>query len=408
MVSAERWGRLKELFFAALELPEPERARFARSLDAADRDLTSTLAAMLAAHSSDSGELTTGLEAVGARALAAAEPSLAAGLFVPGRKIGPYEIVRPLGEGGMGAVFLARRTDPDFHQEVAIKLVRSALPSPAALARFVRERQTLAALAHPNIARLLDGGATAEGLPYLVLEPVEGEAIDRFCDARGLGLGARIDLVLAVAAGVEHAHAHLVVHRDLKPANILVTAEGVPKLLDFGIAKLLAADESGAVPETATRALTPEWASPEQLAGRPVTTATDVHALGLLLYRLLAGVHAFARDGATAIETAQAIATEEPARPSLAARDPALRRRLAGDLDTIVLRALAKEPERRYRSVGELAEDLRRFCVGLPVLAHPDSLGYRARKFLRRHRLGAAAAAAVVLALAAGAAIALV
>ncbi|MDQ1348837.1 MAG: Non-specific serine/threonine protein kinase [Acidobacteriota bacterium] len=406
MVAVERWARLKELFFEALELSDAERPAFAARLPAADCDLAPTLQAMLAAHSSGSDGFTADIGVAREQALADAERPT--GRFDPGRRIGGYEIVRLLGEGGMGAVFLARRTDPQFQQLVAIKLVRSALPSAVALARFVGERQTLAQLAHPNIARLLDGGSTEEGLPYLVLEFVEGLPIDRFVDERGLTLEARLDLILAVAAGVEHAHGHLVVHRDLKPGNILVTGDGVPKLLDFGIAKLLGDDEAEPERRTSTRVLTPAWASPEQILGRPITTATDVHALGLLLYRLLAGAHPFERDEGNAIATARAICELEPVKPSLAAVDPALGRCLAGDLDTIVLRALAKEPQRRYPSVTALVDDLRRYRAGLPVLAHPDSPGYRARKFVARHRLVVAAGAAVVLALVGGATVAVV
>jgi len=324
-----------------------------------------------------------------------------------GRRIGPYEIVRALGEGGMGAVFLAQRTDPEFRQMVAIKLMGSALPSAEAVARFKLERQTLAELVHPNIARLLDGGTTDEGLPFLVLEYVEGAPIDRHCQERDLGVEARIELFLKVSDAVAHAHRNLVVHRDLKPGNIQVTGAGEPKLLDFGIAKLLGDGPGVGGDPTVTRLMTAAWASPEQLRGQPVTTATDVHALGLLLYLLLSREHPFAPGEATTLAVAHSILENDAARPSSVVRDRALAKRLSGDLDTIVLRALAKEPERRYPSAAALAEDLRRHLAGRPVTAYPDSLAYRARKFVVRHRLGVAAAAVATIALAAGATMAI-
>jgi non-specific serine/threonine protein kinase/serine/threonine-protein kinase len=303
----------------------------------------------------------------------------------------------------MGVVYRAVRDDDAYRMEVALKVVPAGTDSPFLLQRFHHERQILAGLEHPYIARLLDGGATEQGLPYFVMELVDGVPIDVYCADRALPLHARIDLFQKVCEAVAHAHRNLVVHRDLKPGNILVTAEGSPKLLDFGVAKILApVNPEAAVTKTAFPMMTLEYASPEQVAGEPVTTASDVYSLGVLLYLLLTGQKPYRLKTAHVHELGQAIAEQEPTRPSALPGASAFRRQLEGDLDTIVLHALRKEPTRRYSSVERLSEDLRRYRTGLPVNARKDTLGYRAGKFVRRHWAGVAAAGLVFLSLLAG------
>jgi serine/threonine protein kinase len=340
--------------------------------------------------------------------------------FEPGAAFGPYQLERPLGAGGMGEVWLARRADGLYEGFVALKLLHPHLASASVRSRFAREGRILARLSHPNIARLLDAGAAAGGPLYLVLEYVEGSPLDRWCDERRLDLAARLREFLQVCEAVAHAHAHLVVHRDLKPSNILVTGDGAIKLLDFGIAKLIEAEESATpateITQLGGRALTPEFAAPEQLRGEPVTTATDVYALGVVLFNLLCGRRPYGTDPLTPAQLEHAVLEVEPPRMSQALggagaaeladarRVPAsrLRRELRGDLDTIVAKALKKPPAERYPSALALAEDLRRYLNHEPVLAQPESVAYRARKFLRRHRVGAAAAAAILLSMGAG------
>jgi serine/threonine protein kinase/Tfp pilus assembly protein PilF len=332
-----------------------------------------------------------------------------------GQRLGAWTLERPLGQGGMGTVWLARRSDGRFEGTAAVKLLNLALIDPVGSARFRREGSVLARLDHPHIARLLDAGVTESGQPYLVLEHVEGQRIDRWCDAQRLTPDQRLRLFLDVLGAVAHAHANLIVHRDLKPSNILVTAAGTVKLLDFGIAKLLE-DETWAEATTLTdlggRALTPEYAAPEQIAGGSITTATDVYALGVLLYVLLAGRHPTGEGSRTTAEHLQGILDTEPPRLSVAVTKAEergtsrerLRRSYAGDLDNIVAKALKKGPAERYATVGALADDLRRHLAHQPVSARADSLRYRAGKFIRRNRLPVAAATLVAVALA-GAAI---
>jgi serine/threonine-protein kinase len=322
-----------------------------------------------------------------------------------GERVGPWRIQGEIGRGGMGVVYLAERADGAFEQRAALKLLRRGLDSDDALERFRRERHILARLEHPHIARVLDGGAMHSGRPYLVMEYVEGLPITAFCDARRLGIDERLRLFDLVGAAVQHAHGRLVIHRDLKPANILVTASGVPKLLDFGIAKALHPDDGSLATRTIARVLTPAYASPEQVRGEAVTTATDVYGLGLVLYELLSGRRALAEPGSHPADLERAVLERDPGPPSLAARTGAaaetrgttpdrLRRRLSGDLDTIVLTALRKEPERRYASVEAMRLDLGRHAQGLPVQARRPTLAYRAGKFARRHRLAVGVAAA--------------
>jgi serine/threonine-protein kinase len=341
----------------------------------------------------------------------------------PERRIGSYRLLRELGRGGFGSVFLAARADEEYQKLVAIKVMRGAdADEREVVRRFRRERQILAALEHPNIARLLDGGTTEDGLPYLVMEYVEGVSVNEYCDGRGLPVSERLRIFQTICAAVAFAHRNLIVHRDLKPSNILVTADGVPKLLDFGIAKLVSPAISGAATATGF-AMTPEYASPEQVRGELVTTASDVYALGVVLYELLTGRRPYRLRTHQPFEVLRAICEDEPEKPSTAVGrrqeasygDPAatvvldklqgahdaarakLRRRLAGDLDNIVLMALRKEPQRRYRSVEALSDDVGRHLDGRPVLARKGTASYRAWKFVHRHTLGVAAAALLLL-----------
>jgi serine/threonine-protein kinase len=315
-----------------------------------------------------------------------------------GYRIGPYRIAGLLGRGGMGAVYEAVRED-DFSRRVALKLVPHELASPFVVRRFHLERQILARLEHPNVARLLDGGTTPDGRPYLVMELVEGVPIDVYCDERGLTVRQRLELLLPVCSALAFAHQSLVVHRDLKPGNVLVTAEGVPKLLDFGIAKLLDAAEGADLTRTLERPMTVRYASPEQVRGEPVTPASDLYSLGVLFYQLLSGRLPCGLETCGLEEVARRICEDEPAWPSAEVRTdaPRERQRLAGDVDAIVLKALRKEPRQRYLSAEELAEDVHRHLAGHPVLARRGTLLYRGGKFARRHRLALAALLAILL-----------
>ena len=327
-------------------------------------------------------------------------------------RLGNYEILRELGRGGMGVVLLARRADAEYEKRVAIKLIKRGMDSDAVLERFRAERQILAGFDHPNIARLFDGGTTEEGLPYFVMEYVEGLPIDEYCRQHALSLPERLNLFRAICAAVSYAHRHLVVHRDIKRTNILVTADGVPKLLDFGIAKILQQDD-GAQPVMATmtgmRLMTPEYASPEQVRGDAVTTATDVYSLGVVLYELLTGRFPYRFTTRASRDVERAITEQEPARPSTAIagdKNPQSAipnpKSLKGDLDNIVLMALRKEPMRRYQSAEQLSEDIRRHVEARPVLARNDTVGYRTAKFVRRNKAVMAAAALVFLSLLGG------
>ncbi len=399
---ATRWAELSRLLDMALDRPPQERSA---ALDDACRGDSALRAAVerLLEHA-DRG---AGVLDVAAAEYAA--PLLAAGSAshpeVRDTMVGHYRIVRELGRGGMGVVYLAERADDQYHQQVAVKLLRdTARFDDHLLRRFVEERQILASLDHPNIARLLDGGVTDDGVPWFAMELVDGIPITRYAEERGLPVEARLALFLDVCDAVQHAHRQLIVHRDLKPSNILVAAEGRVKLLDFGIAKLLS--PSGAPLETITgagsRAMTPEYASPEQLRGEPVTVATDVYSLGVLLYELLCGERPFAVTGATPLEEERAVFRDLPNPPSTRAADAHAIRRLRGDLDTITLVALRKEPTRRYPGVDQLATDVRLHLTGHAITARADSSAYRVRRFIRRNLVGVAAAAAVVLSLCAG------
>jgi hypothetical protein len=389
-VTPERFQRVEDIFHAAADASAGERADVLDRLCAGDAELRAEVESLLAAMA---GAPTHIQAAIGRAASRMAEEVAPA---AP-RRLGAYRLERELGRGGMGAVYLAVRDDDEYRTRVAIKLMHGGLETAEAVARFRDERQILATLEHPGIVRLLDGGSTDERLPYLVMEHVEGAPITQWAEERGLDVRVRVELFRGVCAAVAYAHQKLVVHRDIKPSNVLVTTEGQPKLLDFGIAKLL---DPGAGREAATRTgmrlLTPEYASPEQMRGEPVSTAADVYALGALLYELLAGVQAQRMEG-DGIEALQALLERDPQPPSVVA--PAERRRaIAGDLDNIVLKALQKEPARRYASVEQLSEDLGRHLDGLPVLARAGTWTYRVGKLLRRRR-GVIGAVGIVLAL---------
>ncbi|GJG85032.1 hypothetical protein tb265_02130 [Gemmatimonadetes bacterium T265] len=424
------------VFDAALDVAPAERAAFLRDACGGDEGLRRAVDGLLAADATSSPLLDAAPGAL-ADALTDAEAPPA----VEGRIVGPYRIVRELGRGGMGVVYLAERTDVPLR--VALKLVRGALAAPEHAARFAVERRVLARLAHPHVARLLDAGVADDGTPYVAMEYVEGAPIDTHCDARRLTVDARLGLFRDVCDAVAYAHRNLVVHRDLKPSNVLVTADGTVKLLDFGIAKLLGDGDAAPRTRTAARLMTPAYAAPEQVRGDPVTTATDVYALGVLLYELLAGRRPYVVTGGSLAEVERVVLHAEPPRPSAVVRRPVieptdeapddiatlagapggasgdaveiaaarrltperLARRLRGDLDTIVGKALSKTPERRYASAERFGADVARHLAGRPVAARPDTWAYRARRFVRRHRWAVAAAAATFVLLAGTAAL---
>jgi serine/threonine-protein kinase len=396
-MDASRWRRLRELLEAVAGLPAAERERALLSACGTDETLLADARSLLARHGADDEP---------GDAIVAGAVADFVGSALPGGRVGPYEVVREVGQGGMGAVYLARRADGEFDRQVALKLVKPGLATEEFLRRFRAERQILARLQHPQIARLLDGGVDDLGRPYFALEFVEGEPIDRYCAARRLGVEDGLALFLDACQAVAYAHANLVIHRDLKPAHILVTPDRQVRLLDFGIAKMLGDDEMGAgLTDVGIRALTPEYASPEQVRGEPAGTASDVYSLGVILYELLTGARPYEIDGRRPADVERVVCSVLPDKPSTRVTDatgnPALaagrQRRLRGDLDVICLKALQKDPSRRYSSVEAFADDLRRHLAGRPVLARPDSFGYRSGRFISRHRAGVVTAAAVVV-----------
>jgi serine/threonine-protein kinase len=396
-MNAERWDRLQRLFYEASGMEAQGRKAFLEAECATDPALRMQVESLIL--SSSDTAVTGVMESL--QFLAASAISVTAG-----ERLGNYEVVRELGRGGMGSVFLAVRADDEYRKQVAIKLMNVAIAGPEMLARFRSERQILADLDHPNIARMLDGGATASGLPYVVMEYIDGMPLDVYCRERSLGVAERLGLFRQLCDAVMYAHRNLIVHRDLKPANVLVGADGAPKLLDFGIAKLVRDDGAPrtiVLTQVSERLMTPEYASPEQARGEAITTASDIYSLGVLLYELLAGRRPFEVEGRTAVEIQKTICDSEPRRPST--HGP---RELRGDLDNIVLMAMRKEPQRRYASVDQFSEDIRRYLEGFPVIAREDTWGYRTGKFVRRHRWSVMAAAVFLLLLIAfGAAMAL-
>jgi len=424
-MTPERWRHVQSIFLEAADLPPGrQRDEFLADACGVDAGLRREVEALLAADADPPPVLAASIDELAELVLddLPFEPAMP-------QRVGPYRIVREIGRGGMGTVYLAERDDGQFEQRVALKLIRR--DDDHVMQRFLSERQILASLQHPNIARLYDGGRTDDGRPYLVMEYVNGKPIDVYCDERRLPIDERLRLFIEVAEVVQFAHQNLIVHRDLKPGNILIGVNGDVKLLDFGIAKLLENGEPAGVPITQTgmRVMTPEYAAPEQVLGRPVTTATDVYALGLVLYELLTGRRPYSVSKESSADAERTITQEQPERPSTAvartvqrrsadgttesispeilseARGTSverLRRRLHGDLDRILLMALRKEPERRYASAEAFLDDIRRHLSGLPVRARPDTLAYRARKFVTRHAIPVAAAVLVIASLVAG------
>lgn len=381
-MTPEKWKKVKEIFTEAVELPTAERLDF---LDKhCDSEIRSEVEKMLAMDEDDSLE-TSPLEQFN----------------LIGKKIGKYKILGEIGRGGMGTVYEAVRDDGEFSQKAAIKLIKRGMDSEQILRRFRHERQILASLEHKNITRLIDGGITDEGSPYYVMEYVEGVPIDEFCNDKTLE--EKLNLFRQVCSAVEFAHARLVVHRDLKPSNILVTSDGTAKLLDFGIAKVLENDTLGEK-GTATQLgmMTPNYASPEQIRGERVTTSTDVYSLGVILYELLTGVLPYDLQDKTLDKVLEIISQSTTTKPSENPQSESQNLKLKGDLDTIVLKSLQKEPERRYQSVKDLSEDIRRLLVGLPITARPDTFRYRATKFVQRNTIAVAAASLVFFSLIGG------
>jgi tetratricopeptide (TPR) repeat protein len=401
-LTPERWRQIEQVFNAALERPPAERSAYLTQACGSDDALRQEVESLLAQ------EIADDFIDVPIRGAARSVTQQADDSRV-GQRLGAYRVTSLIGHGGMGAVYQAVRDDDQYQKQVALKLVKRGMDTESILQRFRHERQILASLEHTHIARLLDGGTTEDGLPYLVMEYIEGRVITAYCTDRRLPIADRLRLFLQVCAAVGYAHQKLVVHRDLKPSNILVTEEGVPKLLDFGIAKLLTPDlSSEAAPRTVTelRMMTPDYASPEQVRGVGITTAADIYSLGAVLYELLSGERPHRFKGYTPSEIERVICETETERPSRAVTRTTgaskLCKQLDGDLDNIVLMAMRKEPERRYSSVEQFAEDIRRHLGGRPVIARQDTFGYRSGKFVRRHKLGLTATALVILSLLGG------
>ncbi|HET7452063.1 MAG TPA: serine/threonine-protein kinase, partial [Thermoanaerobaculia bacterium] len=376
-MSEERWRRIEEIFHGAADLDGAGRDALLESACAGDPELRAEVESLLSADAGGQGNLEAAVAEAAEHLREDDDEALRSG-----DRIGPYAIVGLIGRGGMGAVYRAVR-DGEFRMDVALKLLKRGTDTDASLRRFRKERQILAALQHPNIARMLDGGATDDGLPYFAMEYVEGRPLLDY--AASLSVRQRLELFRAVCAAVQYAHQHLIVHRDLKPGNILVTADGTPKLLDFGIAKLLDPDSTtGEMTMTVAgaRLLTPDYASPEQVRGEPITIASDIYSLGVVLYELLTGERPHQIDTYTPQAIERAICRDEPKKPST------WNRQLDPDLDNIVLMALRKEPQRRYGSVEQLSEDIRRYLENRPIRARKDTVTYRAGKFVRRNRVG--------------------
>jgi serine/threonine protein kinase len=415
-LTPESWRRVRQILEQALEVAPEQRSVYLEEACAGNQTLRREVEALIAADQQAGTGFLAG-SAVEASTILAAAEELAS---LAGTRIGPYQVVEEIGHGGMGTVYRAVRADDQYRKEVAIKVVRGGLGDEFRLHRFLSERQILANLDHANIARLLDGGATEDGRPYVVMEYVEGLPIDEYCDQGKLPVPERLKLFRTVCSAVAYAHQRLVIHRDIKPVNILVTKDGDPKLLDFGIAKILDPEDTG-VDQTVTvmRLMTPEYASPEQVRGEPITTASDVYSLGVVLYGLLTGRRPYGPASHVPRDIVQAVIETEPEKPSASVtraetvtsqavsetRDEIpekLQRRLRGDLDNIVLKSLRKEPERRYASVEQFSEDIRRHLEGLPVIARPDTFFYRSGKFVKRHKASVAAAITVLLTLIVG------
>jgi len=423
-MTPEEWQQVRSILESALELDSADRPAFLDE-SCADPFLRREVESLIAVHEQAGTEVLNSFPFSSFSA-----PEEARFRFLPGRRVGAYEIHEEIAVGGMGAVYRAIRADGQYRQQVALKIIRLELGAESTAARFRNERQILASFDHPNIGKILDGGTTADGLPYFVMEFIEGLPITEYCDQHKLSIDARLRIFRTVCSAVHHAHQHSVIHRDIKPSNILVTAAGVPKLLDFGIAKIL---DPSSLPENAATltgqwVMTPEYASPEQLRGEASTTASDVYSLGLVLYELLTGHRAYRILGHLPYEIARVVLETDPEKPSTAVLrkdEPAtrkekvlptpelvsglradtpekLRGRLEGDLDNIVLKAIQKDPRERYSSVEQLSEDIRRHLEALPVMARKSTITYRGRKYILRHKVGMAAAALVFASLLTG------
>src|ERR1700722_3611047 len=381
MSPAYEWEQIQRIFLAVADLAPAERNAVLEQMCLGETALRVEVESLLRT------DLTSALGTAIEGAIQTEATSLLDASRFEGKRLGAYRVVREIGRGGMGSVYLAQRADDQYESDVAIKVVRPGLDTEFILRRFRRERQILARLQHPNIARLFDGGTEKE-TPYLVMEYVQGARITKYAEDRRLGVEDRVRLFLPVCSAVEYAHRAFIVHRDLKPGNILVDTTGTPKLLDFGLSKLLHSEPPDpGDPQEAVMA-TPDYASPEQIVGDPVTAASDVYSLGAVLYELLSGARPHRIEGVGPLALERAICVEPTVPPSVAARNnPALTRRLAGDLDSIILRAMEKNPERRYSSAEHLADDLQRHLQRRPVTACGGSPAYRVSKFIRRNGL---------------------
>ncbi|MCX6625881.1 MAG: serine/threonine-protein kinase, partial [Acidobacteria bacterium] len=386
-MTPERLSAVETIFVQALDLPREQRDGFLNAACGSDPQLRADVERLLAEDETGGTWFSEVVPNEAGRVLEEAA-------IGPGTLLGAYRIEHLLGSGGMGAVYLATRADLQYEKRVAVKVLRAGFAGITARGLFLRERQILAQLDHPYIARLLDGGTLPNGQPYLVLDYVEGLPLTAYCEQAGSTLNQRIALFIKVCEGVSYAHQNLIVHRDLKPANILVSSDGLPKLLDFGIAKLLGSPGSSPLLTQLPGAMmTPQYASPEQLRGGAITTATDVYSLGVIFYELTTGQRPYELENLSITAVVQRVLEDPVERPSRR------RSRIPADLDNIILKALEKDPARRYRSADQLADDLRRFEKGLPVLARGTSFAYLAGKFARRHWVPLAAAVAIVVSL---------
>ena len=403
-MTKERWQQIEAVFAEAVELPADESRAYLDRACHGDDDLRREVDLLLESDRTAQGHVGSAVGQAAAAFAVQMQRDYSASQI--GQRIGPYEIVREIGRGGMGSVYQAVRIDDQYIRSVAIKLIAHGMDSDDALARFRTERQILATLQHPNIAGLLDGGTTADGRPYIVMEYIEGEPILEYCRKRNLSVSERLGLFCALCSAVHHAHQMLVIHRDIKPANVLVTEAGIPKLLDFGIAKLLTPElviGGASTTKTLMRRMTPQYASPEQVRGEGLTTATDIYSLGVLLYEMLTHSSPYRITGQSSVDVERLVCESEPMRLSASApSDARLRRQLSGDLDNVVAMALRKEPQRRYGSVQQFADDVQRYTQGMPVSAREDTIFYLAGKLVRRNLLASAAFGLLALSIAAG------
>jgi len=393
----EKRERIEEIFLQAADVPTSERAVLLDRMCGGDTEIRTEVESLLRADTTGESAVCAAIESEVASMLNESSPV--------DTRLGPYRLLKEIGRGGMGTVYLAERADGQFQKQVAVKMVRPDMDTEFILARFRRERQVLGRLDHPNIGRLLDGGTATNGTPYFVMEYIDGGWITRYCESKGLDVEERVRLFLHICSAVHYAHLHFVVHRDLKPGNILVDSKGEPKLLDFGICKLLyrAAEDDG-TKTIGTALLTPQYACPEQVRGEPVTIASDVYSLGAVLYELLTGMRPHVFPELTPLVIEQVVCEQDVIAPSEVVRrdNKKLAARLRGDLDTIVLRAMHKDPSRRYETVERFAEDIRRYLSDEPITARPDDFVYRSRKFLRRNRLALGVGLALLIAFGAG------